>query len=52
MVAILLRITGEGEVFYQQERIGRDGQSFNLLKFATMLKNSFVNAEWSNYRQK
>ena len=40
IVAILLRMTGEGEVFYQQERIGRDGQTFNLLKFATMLKNS------------
>ena len=40
IVAILLRVTGEGEVFYQQERIGRDGQLFNLLKFATMLKNS------------
>ena len=39
-VAILLRVTGEGEVFYQQERIGHDGQKFNLLKFATMLKNS------------
>ena len=33
-------MTGEGEVFYHQERIGRDGQTFNLLKFATMLKNS------------
>ena len=41
-VAVLLRLTGEGEVFYKQERIGRDGHTFNLLKFATMLKNSML----------
>lgn len=39
-LVILLRVTGEGEVFYKQERIGRYGQTFNLLKFATMLKKS------------
>lgn len=39
-VAIALRLTGEGEVFYAQRRIGRGGKAFNLLKFATMLKNS------------
>jgi lipopolysaccharide/colanic/teichoic acid biosynthesis glycosyltransferase len=33
-------MTGEGEVFYRQERIGRGGKPFNLYKFATMLKNS------------
>ncbi|MDC0096432.1 sugar transferase [Amylibacter sp.] len=42
IVAVLLRLTGEGEVFYKQERIGRDGRTFNLLKFATMLKNSML----------
>ena len=40
ILVILLRVTGEGEVFYHQKRIGRYGQTFNLLKFATMLKNS------------
>ena len=39
-VAILLRLTGEGEIFYIQNRIGRNGQPFGLIKFATMLKNS------------
>ena len=37
---IVLRITGEGEIFFLQERIGRGGRSFMLYKFATMLKNS------------
>lgn len=39
-IAILLRFTGEGEVFFLQERVGKDGRLFKLYKFATMLKNS------------
>jgi len=38
--AILLRLTGEGEVFFLQERIGKGGKKFKLFKFATMLKDS------------
>lgn len=37
---ILLRLTGEGEVLYAQDRVGRFGKLFRLYKFATMLKNS------------
>ena len=37
---IILKFTGEGEVFYSQLRIGRGQKEFALLKFATMLKNS------------
>ena len=39
-VVVILRFTGEGEVFYVQERAGLGGTSFGLYKFATMLKNS------------
>jgi lipopolysaccharide/colanic/teichoic acid biosynthesis glycosyltransferase len=39
-IAIVLRFTGEGEVFFLQNRIGKGGQPFKLYKFATMLKNS------------
>jgi len=39
-IAIILRLTGEGYVFYTQERVGENGLVFGLLKFATMLKNS------------
>ncbi|MAD47886.1 MAG: lipid carrier--UDP-N-acetylgalactosaminyltransferase [Gammaproteobacteria bacterium] len=35
-----LRFSGEGEIFYLQKRIGKHGKSFDLLKFATMLKES------------
>ncbi|TCP58783.1 lipopolysaccharide/colanic/teichoic acid biosynthesis glycosyltransferase [Rhodovulum bhavnagarense] len=40
IVIPVLRFTGEGEVFYRQPRVGKDGRIFDLLKFATMLKNS------------
>ena len=39
-VAIALRLTGEGEVFFIQQRVGRGGRPFGLYKFATMLKDS------------
>lgn len=39
-VMIVLRLTGEREVFYFQQRVGRGGQMFGVWKFATMLKNS------------
>ncbi len=40
LIATALRLSGEGEVLYRQNRIGRGGREFQLLKFATMLKNS------------
>jgi lipopolysaccharide/colanic/teichoic acid biosynthesis glycosyltransferase len=39
-IAILLRLTGEGEVFFLQSRVGKSGKAFQLYKFATMLKDS------------
>lgn len=38
--ALTLRFTGEGKVFYRQQRIGFEARPFYLLKFATMLENS------------
>ena len=39
-VVIILKLTGEHEIFYMQQRVGKDGKMFGLLKFATMLKDS------------
>ena len=39
-IIILLKITSEGEIFYFQERIGKNNKPFMIFKFATMLKNS------------
>ena len=40
VVSIILKFTGEGEIFFLQERVGKNGKKFNVYKFATMLKNS------------
>ena len=40
IISLVLRLTGEGEVFFKQKRIGKDGHVFELFKFATMLKDS------------
>ena len=37
---LLLKLTGEGEIFFLQDRIGLQGKYFKLYKFATMIKNS------------
>jgi lipopolysaccharide/colanic/teichoic acid biosynthesis glycosyltransferase len=39
-IVIILKLTGEGEILYLQERIGHKNKPFNIWKFATMLKNS------------
>ena len=39
-IVIVLKFTGEGEIFYFQERIGINNSRFQIWKFATMLKNS------------
>ena len=40
IISIILRFTGEREIFYKQPRIGLNGQTFGLIKFVTMVKNS------------
>ena len=39
-IVIGLKLTGEGYIFYFQERVGRKNKLFNIYKFATMLKDS------------
>jgi lipopolysaccharide/colanic/teichoic acid biosynthesis glycosyltransferase len=39
-VILILKLTGEHYIFYGQTRVGWNGKSFKLLKFATMLKDS------------
>ncbi len=39
-IILILKFSGEGEIFFFQERVGKGGRVFKLLKFATMLKNS------------
>ena len=36
LTAALIRLEDRGPIFYQQERVGRDGRRFNVLKFRSM----------------
>lgn len=40
IVALLIKITSQGPVFFKQERMGMDGKIFNMLKFRTMFTNA------------
>ncbi len=39
-IIIVLRFSGEGEIFFLQDRVGLNNKTFKLYKFATMLKDS------------
>ena len=39
-ITIILRFSGEKEVFFLQNRVGKNGHLFKIIKFATMFKNS------------
>ncbi|MEO8327516.1 MAG: exopolysaccharide biosynthesis polyprenyl glycosylphosphotransferase, partial [Nitrospirota bacterium] len=36
MIAVLIKLTSSGPVFYRQIRVGLDGKSFNIIKIRTM----------------
>lgn len=40
IIAILIKLTSEGPVFFRQERLGKDGKVFKILKFRTMVVNA------------
>ena len=42
VIAILIKISSPGPVFYRGTRTGRAGKSFNIFKFRTMVKNAEV----------
>lgn len=50
-IMIGLKLTGEHDIFYGQTRIGKGGEPFKVLKFATMLRNS-PNMEGGTYTSK
>ena len=40
VLAVLIKLDSRGPVFFRQERIGKDGQPFQLFKFRTMVDNA------------
>lgn len=41
LIALLIKLDSPGPVFFRQERIGKDGRSFRIFKFRTMLDNAY-----------
>ena len=37
IIALLIKLTSKGPVFFKQQRLGKDGKIFNILKFRTMV---------------
>jgi Undecaprenyl-phosphate galactose phosphotransferase WbaP len=62
-IAFLIKLDSDGPVFYWQRRIGRDGKTFEALKFRTMVTNAAevlekyleqdpaANSDWVLYRK-
>ena len=40
LLALLVRLTSPGPIFYRQERVGRNGMTFKIAKFRSMFVNS------------
>ena len=55
IIALSIKLTSKGTVFFRQERLGKNGNIFNILKFRTMVVNAekigdglFVKTEQDN----
>ncbi|HEX5413011.1 MAG TPA: undecaprenyl-phosphate glucose phosphotransferase [Terriglobia bacterium] len=44
LIAILVKLTSAGPVFFAQERVGLNGKPFGMLKFRTMRQDSALNS--------
>ena len=47
LVAMVIKLDSPGPVFFVQERVGRGGKRFRLVKFRTMRPERRVSSEWA-----
>lgn len=48
IIAIIIRLTSKGGALYYQERLGLNGEKFNIIKFRSMVADAEKNgAQWS-----
>lgn len=38
--SLIIKLTSKGPVFFKQERLGKDGKTFKIIKFRTMIENA------------
>jgi exopolysaccharide biosynthesis polyprenyl glycosylphosphotransferase len=50
LATIAIRLSSRGPIFFRQERIGRSGRPFDVLKFRTMYVNHDSDTTWSVLR--
>ncbi len=49
IIAVIVKLTSPGSVLYKQERLGKDGVSFEIIKFRSMYAAAESNgAQWSD----
>ncbi len=49
IIAVIVKLTSPGSVLYKQERLGKDGVSFEIIKFRSMYADAENNgARWSD----
>ncbi len=49
VIALVIKLTSDGPALYTQERLGKNGKPFNIVKFRTMIVDSEANgAQWSS----
>ncbi|MDP3764305.1 MAG: exopolysaccharide biosynthesis polyprenyl glycosylphosphotransferase [bacterium] len=48
LIILIIKIEGDGPIFYRQIRVGHKGKNFNLIKFRTMRQDAEKNgAQWT-----
>ncbi len=43
ILAIVIKLSSKGHIIYSQERIGKQGRSFQIYKFRSMIENAEIN---------
>ena len=53
IIGLIIKFTSSGPIFYKQTRIGKEGKSFKIIKFRSMIKDAEKDgAKWTKARDK